>query len=57
MTLRVELAQDVDREKLSQSIDKSIQEACRLKVDRIEFLSRGTIPEEYKKLVDERVWE
>ncbi len=57
MTLRVELAQDVDREQLSQSIDRSIQEVCRLKVDRIEFLAQGTIPEEHKKLVDERVWE
>jgi phenylacetate-coenzyme A ligase PaaK-like adenylate-forming protein len=55
MTLRVQLAEEVDREKLSDALRKSIKDICRVKVDRIEFVAE--IPEDAKRIVDERVWE
>lgn len=55
MTLRVQLAKEVDREKLSDALRKRIVDICRVKVDRIEFVAE--IPEDAKRIVDERVWE
>jgi phenylacetate-coenzyme A ligase PaaK-like adenylate-forming protein len=55
--INLELKEEVDRERLFESLQKSIQESCRVKPDKIEFVSQGTIPEGAKKLVDERTWE
>jgi hypothetical protein len=49
------LAKEVDREKLSDVLRKRIVDICRVKVDRIEFVAE--IPEDAKRIVDERVWE
>lgn len=58
MTLMVELTEEVDREKLTQELNQNIQDICRLRCDKIEFVPRGTIPEEQdKKIRDERRWE
>lgn len=58
MTIRVELANEaVDREKLSDALAKSINEITKLKLDGIEFVAKGTIPEVHKIVVDERTWE
>lgn len=58
MAFNVELAEEtVDREKFSQELQSSFQDACRLRIDRINFVPRGTIPEDYKIIVDERSWE
>ncbi len=58
MTLNVELAGDsVDREGLIDELNRRFQDACRVKPDRIEFVARGTIPEEHQVLVDERKWD
>jgi len=55
--INLELKEAVDREKLLESLQKSIQESCRVKPDKIEFVSQGTIPEGAKKIVDQRTWE
>jgi phenylacetate-CoA ligase len=56
-TIKVELKEETDREKLLESLQKSIQESCRVKPDKIEFVPPGTIAEGAKKLVDQRTWE
>jgi hypothetical protein len=53
----LELKEEVDQEKLLESLQKSIQESCRVKPDKIEFVARGTMAEEAKKIIDQRTWE
>lgn len=55
--IHLELKEEVDREKFLESLQKSIQESCRVKPDKIECVSRGTIAEGAKKIVDQRTWE
>jgi len=58
MTLKVELKDEtVDREKLADDLNKRFQDICRIKIDSIEFVETGTIPEGEQKIVDERTWE
>ena len=58
MTLKVELKDEaVDKRKLTEDLNKGFQNVCRIKIDRIEFVEKGTIPEEHPKIVDERIWE
>jgi len=58
MTLRIELGDEaVDKAKLAEDLDKSFQEACRLKPDEIEFVRKGTISGEQPRIVDERSWQ
>ena len=58
LTLKVELAQDVpDRAKLSQEFSEAVRGLIRVSVDRIEFVSAGTIVADAKMIVDERRWE
>jgi phenylacetate-CoA ligase len=58
MVFRLELAgEGVDRDKVSDALSRGIQDICRLKVDGIEFVDRGDIPEGAKAIVDERTWE
>ena len=57
MTLKAELKDEaVDKEKLAEDLDRKFQDACRLKIDSIEFVGKGTIPEEHQIIVDERSW-
>jgi len=58
LTLKVELKDEsADRDKLADDLNKRFQDICRVKIDRIEFVERGVIPEEYQQVVDERKWE
>jgi phenylacetate-CoA ligase len=58
LTLKIELKDEsIDREKLADDLNKRFQDVCRVKIDRIEFVERGVIPEEYQQVVDERKWE
>jgi len=58
MTLRVELSEpDADRERLSVELANRVQSLCRVKLDRIEFLAAGTIPDDQPRVVDERKWD
>jgi phenylacetate-CoA ligase len=58
MTLKLELKDvSVDKAKLADELNQKFQDTCRIKIDKIEFVERGAIPEEHKKIVDERTWE
>ncbi len=60
MTLKVELkheATEEDKRRLARDLDGKFQDVCRIKPDRIDFIKKGTIPEQYQKIVDERTWE
>ena len=58
MTFNVELADEaIDRGKFSRELQSSFQDACRLRIDKINFVPKGTIPEDHKIIVDERSWE
>ena len=58
MTLKIELKDEtIDRKKLADDLNNRFQNLCRVKIDRVEFVKPGTIPEECQKIVDERTWE
>jgi len=58
MAFNLELTDEgIDRENFSRELQSCFQDACRLKIDKINFVPKGTIPEEYKTIVDERSWE
>ena len=54
--LRVELKSEegVDKEKLSAQLIKAVSDAVRIKLDKIEYVTKDVIPEEHKLIVDER---
>jgi phenylacetate-CoA ligase len=54
ITLKAETESAVDREALSQAINQRCQEVFKLRMDTIEFLPKGTLPQEYKKVLDTR---
>jgi phenylacetate-CoA ligase len=55
MTFNVELADDkVDKEKLKKELDKDFRDVCKVRFDRMEFVPKGTIPADAKKIVDQR---
>jgi phenylacetate-CoA ligase len=57
MTLRIELKDEsVDRDKLADDLNTRFQDVCRVKIDRLEFVEKGSIPEDAQKIVDERTW-
>lgn len=58
LTLKAELKDEaVDKSKLANDLNERFQSLCRVKLDRIDFLKKETIPEEHKKIVDERKWD
>jgi phenylacetate-CoA ligase len=60
MALRAELKQDIPEEgkrRLAEDLNKKFQDVCRVRIDRIDFVPKGTIQEDAKKMVDERKWE
>jgi len=58
LSFNIELENDqVDKEKAQEMLRERVQEICRLRIDNIHPVPRGTIPEESKRIVDERVWE
>ncbi|MFA5309769.1 MAG: AMP-binding protein [Dehalococcoidales bacterium] len=58
MTLKLELKDaGVDTGKLSLDINDKFQDICRIKIDRIEVCTPGTIPEKSPAILDERKWE
>lgn len=55
--LKVELKDDsVDKIRLASDLAEKFQSLCRIKLDRIEFVEKGTIQGE-QKLVDKRTWD
>jgi phenylacetate-CoA ligase len=58
MVLKIELKDlSADKAKLSEGINKKFQDTCRIKIDKIEFVEPGGIPEDKQGIVDERKWE
>lgn len=58
ITLKVELKDEaIDKRALADELGKRFQAVCRLKLDGIEFVSRGVFPEPHKLIVDNRTWE
>ncbi|MBN2240703.1 MAG: AMP-binding protein [Dehalococcoidales bacterium] len=47
----------IDKDKLSEDINRKFQDLCRIRIDRIEFVEQGTIPEEDQGIIDERKWD
>ena len=41
----------------AKEINRKFQDACRVRIDRIDFMAKGTIPADAKKMLDERKWE
>ena len=58
LTLKVELKTEagIDKEKLAKELNEVVSEAIRIKVDRVEFVAKGVVPELHKLIVDERVY-
>jgi hypothetical protein len=46
----------IDKDKLANELSQVVSEALRIKVDRVEFVAKGVIPEWHKLIVDERVY-
>ena len=58
MTLKLELKDSrADKAKLSIDINQKFQDICRIKIDKIEFVEPGNIPEKQQGITDERKWE
>jgi len=58
LTLKVELNEGTAaaEEELGEEIKEAVSNAIRVKVDRIEYVAKGVIPEGHKLIVDERVY-
>ncbi len=55
MLLNVELVKGTaDQDKLKNAVDKAFRDACKVRFDRMEVVSKGTIPEDAKRIVDKR---
>lgn len=57
MTLRAELTDEaIDQGRLADEVNERFQKLCRVKIDKVEFVGQGTIPQEHQTIVDERTW-
>ena len=54
ITLNVEAEPGVDRDSLSEAINRRCQDVFKLRMDQIEFLPKGALPQDYKKVMDTR---
>jgi len=57
LTLKIESTDEaVDKQKLTTEVKTTFQNICRLNIDRIDFVPKGTIPDDAKAIVDERTY-
>jgi phenylacetate-CoA ligase len=58
LILKVELKDntELDKEWLTKNLITAVTESVRIKLDRIDYVIKGTIPEEHKLIVDKRVY-
>jgi phenylacetate-CoA ligase len=59
VTLKTEVKTEISTEtvkKLFDVINQKFQDVCRVKLDKIELLKPGSLPEQHQKLIDQRVW-
>lgn len=58
MTLKIALKDaGADKARLSEELNKKFQDTCRIKLDGIDVVGEGDIPEDRQGIVDERKWE
>lgn len=58
MTFNLELADEtIDQDKFFKELQASFQDTCRVRIDKLNVVPPGTIPEERKIIVDERSWQ
>ncbi len=58
LTLKIELKDDVrDQNRLADELNRKFQDVCRLKLDKINFVTHGTFPEKHQMIVDKRTWD
>jgi len=58
MTFNLELADEtIDQDKFFKELQASFQDTCRVRIDKLNVVPKGTIPEERKIIVDERSWQ
>jgi phenylacetate-CoA ligase len=56
--LRIELKDDsLEKDALAEEVKNVVSQACRLRIDRVEFVQVGTIAPSARVVVDERSWE
>ncbi len=57
LVAKIELADaSVDGVRLSVLLSERFPQVCRVKLDRIEYVPKGTIPQERRTIVDQRRW-
>ena len=58
LVVKVELKTEegVNKDKLAAELSAAVNDAVRIRVDRVEFVAKGVIPEGHKSIVDERVY-
>jgi phenylacetate-CoA ligase len=57
MTLRIEPKDEaISCDPLAEEVNRKFQNLCRVKIDRTEFVPKGTIPMERQTIIDERRW-
>jgi phenylacetate-CoA ligase len=57
MTFQIELKDEgVDKEKLKEELQNTIRDVMKVRGD-VEFIPKGTIPEDAKKIEDKRTWD
>ena len=58
LVAKIELADEsIDEARLSLLLSERFPQVCRVKLDKIEYVPQGTIPQERRTIVDERRWE
>lgn len=57
LTARIDAkGEGIDTAALSSRFEKIFQEICTVRIDRVDFVSPGSLPDDAKLLVDEREW-
>ena len=57
LVLKIELANGaIDKGKLTAEVEKTFQDICRLRLDEVQIVSKGTIPDGAKTVLDERTY-
>jgi phenylacetate-CoA ligase len=58
LTLKAELKDEANNQQnLIGDLNDRFQNTCRVKIDAFEFITAGTLPEKYQRILDERKWE
>jgi phenylacetate-CoA ligase len=57
MVMLIELAGQLsDKEKWLEALDKDFRNVCKVRYDEVRFVTKGTIPAQAKRIVDERTY-